>query len=326
MRPVEFHPGGRVLRTAFAFTGVPSPQGDLGVRWIHGSRSAWHQTDPPVQVHAYEPATYILRESKDVSFEAPFLFLFFGNERAILFDTGTTADADKFPLRRTVDELVRAWLSSHPRPGYELIVAHTHSHSDHTGGDPQFHNRSFTQIIGRTPEEVHRFFGLSGPAGDPQPFDLGGRTLEVFPIPGHHPASIAVYDRWTNLLLTGDTIYPGRLYVFDMASYLGSIDRITRFAKNRPIRWVLGSHLEMTQTAGRDYPFRARYQPHERPLEIPPSQLPDVLSAVQSSSSHPGVYRFDDFIIFNGTNLTSFLGLLVRGWSWNLRYRFGRIR
>jgi hypothetical protein len=37
------------------------------------------------------------------------------------------------------------------------------------------------------------------------------------------------------------------------------------------------------------------------------------------------VYRFDDFIIFNGTSLGSILALLVRGWSWNLRYRLGMI-
>ena len=307
----------------FDFISSAHPKGDLEVRWIHGSSSPRHRTDPPIQVHAYDPATYILRESKDVSFEAPFLFLLFGNERAILFDTGTTPDPVRFPLRRTVDELVGAWLASHPRSDYELVVAHTHSHSDHTGGDPQFRDRPFTRIVGRSPEEVHRFFGLMGPVADPQPFDLGGRTLDVFPIPGHHPASVAVYDRWTRLLLTGDTICPGRLYVFDMPAYLASIDRITRFAEAHPIQWVLGCHIEMMQTTGRDYPFRARYQPHERPLEISPARLPGILSATRSAASRRGVYRFDDFIIFNGTSFGSILALLVRGWSWNLRYRLG---
>ncbi len=314
-----------MIGSEFAFASSDRPKGDLGVRWIHGSPSARHRTDPSIQVHAYDPATYILRESKDVSFEAPFLYLLFGNERAILFDTGTTPDTDRFPLRRTVDELLETWLASHPRSSYELVVAHTHSHSDHTSGDPQFRGRAFTRIVGRSPDEVHRFFGLTGPAADPQPFDLGGRTLDVFPIPGHHPTSIAVYDRWTRLLLTGDTICPGRLYVFDMPAYLASIDRITRFAEAHPIQWVLGCHIEMTQTTGRDYPFRARYQPRERPLEISPGRLPEVLSATRSAASRPGVYRFDDFIIYNGTSLGSILTLIVRGWGWNLRYRLGRI-
>lgn len=315
-----------MIRSEFDFASSERPNGNLRVRWIHGSPSSRHRTDPPIQVHAYDPATYILRESKDISFEAPFLFLLFGNERAILFDTGATPDPDRFPVRRTIDALVEAWLASHPRSGYELVVAHTHSHSDHTGGDSQFHGRASTRIVGRSPEEVHRFFGLSSTAAGPQPFDLGGRTLDVFPIPGHHPASVAVYDRWTRLLLTGDTICPGRLYVFDMPAYLASIDRITRFAEVHPIQWVLGAHIEMTQTTGRDYPFRARYQPHERPLEISPSRLPGVLSATRSAADRPGLYRFDDFIIYNGTSFRSILVLLARGWVWNLRYHLGGIR
>ena len=309
----------------FDFTRSVRPEGDLGVRWIHGSPCARHRTDPPIQVHAYDPTTYILRESKDVSFEAPFLFLFFGNERAILFDTGATSDPHRFPLRRTVEELVGAWLASHPRAGYELVVAHTHSHKDHTGGDAQFRDRPLTRVVGPSVEEVRHFFGLAGPAGDPQSFDLGGRTLDVFPIPGHHPASIAVYDRWTTLLLTGDTICPGRLYVFDMPAYVASIDRIARFVEARPVRWVLGSHVEMTQTAGLDFPFRARYQPRERPLEIPPSRLPSVLSAVRRAAGRPGVYPSEDFVIFNGIGFASVLGLLWRGWRWNLRHRLGAI-
>lgn len=311
--------------TEFDFSSSDRPRGDLGVRWIHGSPSARHRTDPPIQVHAYDPATYILRESKDVSYEAPFLYLFFGNERAILLDTGATSDPERFPIRRTIDALIEAWLTAHPRAGYELVVAHTHSHTDHIGGDSQFRDRPLTRIVGRSPEEVHRFFGLTGPAGDPVSFDLGGRTLEVFPIPGHHPASIAVYDRWTTLLLTGDTICPGRLYVFDMPAYLASIERIARFVETRPVRWVLGCHVEMTQTAGLDYPFRAKYQPHERPLEMLPSRLPSVLSAARSAAGRPGVYPFEDYIIFNGVRFVSVLALLWRGWLWNLRYRLGAI-
>jgi hypothetical protein len=95
-------------------------------------------TDPAIQVHQSDRHTLILRVSKAVSFEAPFVFLLFGNERAVLFDTGPSADPAKIPLRRTVDELVDAWLADHPRDDYELVVAHTHGHHDHRDGDPQF--------------------------------------------------------------------------------------------------------------------------------------------------------------------------------------------
>lgn len=309
----------------FDFGSSVRPEGDLSVRWIHGSPSPRSRGDPPIQVHAYDPATHILRESKEVSFEAPFLYLLFGNERAILFDTGTTPHSDRFPLRRTVDNLVATWLASHPRSDYELVVAHTHSHADHTGGDPQFRDRPLTRIVGRSPEEVHRFFGLNGLGADPQPFSLGGRTLDVFPIPGHHPSSIAIYDRWTRLLLTGDTICPARLYVFDMPAYLSSLDRVVRFAETHPIQWVLGGHVEMMQMNGRDYPFRARYQPQEHPLELSPTRLPAIRAAARSAAGHRGVYRNDEFIIYHGTSLGSILVLLVRGGVWNLKCRLGRI-
>ncbi len=46
--------------------------------------------EPPIQVHAYDPHTYVLRQSKATNYEAPFLYLLFGNERAILLDTGAT--------------------------------------------------------------------------------------------------------------------------------------------------------------------------------------------------------------------------------------------
>ena len=62
------------------------------------------------------------------------------------------------------------------------------------------------------------------------PFDLGGRVLEVTGIPGHHEAAIAVYDPWTGFLLTGDTVYPGRLYVRDMPAFMDSLDRLVAFA------------------------------------------------------------------------------------------------
>lgn len=48
-------------------------------------------------MHAYSEHTVILRQNKSVHFEAPFLFLLFGNERALLLDTGATADPAHFP-------------------------------------------------------------------------------------------------------------------------------------------------------------------------------------------------------------------------------------
>ena len=80
------------------------------MRWIAGSPSAKHNTDPDIQVYAYDPHTVILRQNKAVHYEAPFLYLLFGNERAMLLDTGATESARYFPLRSTVDGLIERWL------------------------------------------------------------------------------------------------------------------------------------------------------------------------------------------------------------------------
>ncbi|MGD0245565.1 MAG: MBL fold metallo-hydrolase [Streptosporangiaceae bacterium] len=97
------------------------------------------------------------------------------NDRALLLDTGATADPAKFPLRATVDGLVDDWLTRHPREGYQLVVVHTHGHGDHVAGDAQFAGRLATTVVSRELDAVRQHFGFTGS-------------------PGHHRAAITVYD------------------------------------------------------------------------------------------------------------------------------------
>src|SRR5205807_8502890 len=114
--PRSFY-GDVMANTEVDFPAGAPVRGDLDVRWIHGS--AGPNTDPPIQVHTHDPHTFVLRQNKAVHYEAPFLYLFCGNDRALLLDTGATADPDLFPLRATVDTLLVDWLAEHPRPAYE---------------------------------------------------------------------------------------------------------------------------------------------------------------------------------------------------------------
>jgi hydroxyacylglutathione hydrolase len=233
----------------------PAPvAGSLEVRWIHGSASRTSVTDPPIQVHGYDAHTMILRQSKATSYEAPFLYLLFGNDRALLLDTGATKDPARFPLRATVDALVTSWLAVNRRDGYELVVAHTHGHGDHVAGDAQFLDRPLTTVVGTDLEAVRSFFGFTAWPDQVVTLDLGGRILELTGIPGHHPTSLAMFDPWTGFLLTGDTVYPGRLYAPDMPTFVASMDRLVDFADARPVTHVMGCHIEMSRTPGRDYP------------------------------------------------------------------------
>ncbi len=184
--------------------------GSLDVAWIHGASSRRRAHDPKIQVHSYDEHTVILRQSKSVSYEAPFIYLLFGNDRALLLDTGATADPGLFPLRETADRLIAEWLGRHPRERYQLVVAHTHGHGDHVAGDDQFADRADTTVVSREVEAVQQFFGFTGWPDQVVTFDLGGRVLEITGSPGHHRAAITIYDPWSGFLLTGVILGPSR--------------------------------------------------------------------------------------------------------------------
>jgi glyoxylase-like metal-dependent hydrolase (beta-lactamase superfamily II) len=269
------------------------------VQWNFGTPSKRHEREPKIQIHAYDEHTFILRQSKATNYEAPFIFLLFGDDRALLLDTGATENAEQFPLRATVDRLISEWLEGHPRDAYRLVVAHSHGHGDHVAADQQFADRPATTIVSREVEAVRSFFGF-GDAWPAEivPFDLGGRVLEIIGSPGHHKSAITIYDPSTAILLTGDTILPGRLYAFDAKEFQATLDRLVDFAATRPVRHVLGCHVEMTKRPGRDYPLGAEYQPDERPLQMTADHLRAARDATAAAAGRPGVYRHDDFILY----------------------------
>jgi glyoxylase-like metal-dependent hydrolase (beta-lactamase superfamily II) len=287
--------GGALLDfvTGAPVSGAPEPA------WNHGARRRRTTADPPIQIHIHDEHTYVMRQSKAVHYEAPFMFLLFGNERALLLDTGATADQGRFPLRAAVDLLVATWLRRHPRETYELVVAHTHGHGDHHAADVQFAGREHTTVVPLAVDAVRDYFGFRDWPSDAVHFDLGGRVLDVVGCPGHHEASICVYDPWSGFLLTGDTVYPGRLYVFDHAEFVASMDRLVRFAAQRRVTGVYGCHIEMTRTPGRDYPTGCTYQPDEPPLRMDVERLAAVRDAALAARTR-GAYAHDDFIIWHG--------------------------
>jgi len=293
--------------------------GSWAVAWRHGTPRR-RPAEPPIQVHHIDEHTVMLRQSKQTNYEAPFLFLLFGNERALLLDTGATADADRFPLRATIDGLVEAWLGRHPRDAYELVVAHTHGHGDHVAADAQFADRPATTVVAREPEAVAAYFGFgsSWPTGTVA-FDLGGRVLDVIGSPGHNPSAITLYDPWTATLFTGDTVLPGRLYAAEYPAFLDTLERLVAFTGTHAVRQVVGCHVEMTQRPGRDYPLGAQYQPRERNPLMTVAQLVAVRDAAVSVAKKRGVHIFDDFIIYNQPRRRHVLRLVARGLAYKLR-------
>ena len=133
--------------------------GTFPEKWIHGSKSAMDNDDPPVQVHAYNDHTFILRENKAINYEGAFMYLLFGNQTAILIDQGSTSSPDLFPLREVVDGIILEWEKNN-RQEVKLIVANSHLHGDHFAAWNQFVDRPNTLMVGLTHEEMMNFWGF----------------------------------------------------------------------------------------------------------------------------------------------------------------------
>jgi hydroxyacylglutathione hydrolase len=257
--------------------------------------------DAALRVQWLGPDSVLLRQGKSVHAEAPFLFLLLGRERALLLDTGAAADPEEFPLRATVDHLVATWVErSGAAEPYPLVVAHTHPHHDHIAGDRQLADRPNTTVVGHDLASVGAFFGLDA-AGSSARFELGGRALEVLAAPGHHPAALAILDPATGWLLTGDTVYPGRLFIDDDVAFAATLDHLVGLARARAVTAVLGCHIEMSSQPGVDYPEGTIEQPDEPPLPMSVEQLEAVRLAAHDAIGRPGRHVHDDFVLVNRT-------------------------
>jgi glyoxylase-like metal-dependent hydrolase (beta-lactamase superfamily II) len=277
---------------ALAVGAAPPPGLPRFAPWIDGTTVA----EPTIQVQRIDPDTLVLRQSVRTNFEAPFLYLLFGTDRALLLDTG----AGGLAIRPTVDRLIDGWRTTHGGRPIRLVVAHSHGHGDHHAGDDEFRDRPDTDIVGLAPQQVAAFFHVADwPQGIGR-IDLGGRVLDIIPTPGHEPAHIMVYDARTRLLFSGDMLYPGRLYVPTdrFGEFRASADRLSRFAAAHRIRALLGAHIEMTTTAGLDYPMEAPTHPSEHRLPLPPAAIEELRQAVDREGQTPTIDRHADFILY----------------------------
>ncbi|MFC6979305.1 MBL fold metallo-hydrolase [Microbulbifer taiwanensis] len=233
--------------------------------WNPGSENCERNSGPAVEIYRHNADTFILRQNRCLSHEAPFMYLLFGKDTMLLLDTGATAEPERFPLYETVRSLIEKRTSDGLAEPGELLVAHSHGHRDHKAADGQFLDKPGVTLIATESGAIREHFALSDwPNGKAQ-FDLGGRDLTIIPAPGHHAQSIAVYDPQTDWLLTGDTFYPGRLYIDDWDAYRSSIQKLVQFCENNDVSALMGTHIEMTTTAGKDYPRGSSYQPDEAP-------------------------------------------------------------
>ncbi len=275
------------LLLAIFLTSPASGRGGLFTPW----NANLTENEPAFQVQQIDRDTFVIRQSLAVSPAAPFLYLLFGTTRALLLDTGT----GNAPLRPVIDAI----MAQHGSSGLPLIVAHSHAHADHTGGDAELAERPNTRIIGHTPADVAAGFGIRDWPNGEGHIDLGHRRLTILAAPGHTTTDIMVHDPQTRLLLTGDTLTPGLLSVPINAftAWRASLTRAVGYARRHHLRALLGAHIDLRQTPGEAYPHGAPRHPNEHRLELPPAALFELQTAVAAMTGEPVRETHADFII-----------------------------
>ena len=146
--------------------------------------------------------------------------LFCGTERAALIDSGMFK-----PDAREIAES----LTDLP-----LILINTHADPDHTSG-----NHAFEEFyMSPAEEENYREHGGRGrllPVKEGDVIELGERQLRIIDIPGHTPGSIAILDEKNRILVSGDTVQDGDIFMFgerrDMDSFIESLGHLLEFAE-----------------------------------------------------------------------------------------------
>jgi hydroxyacylglutathione hydrolase len=265
-----------ILCFAVPVLGAPV-EGSLPLQWNIGAGDCKASPQPPLQVHAYETQTFILRESPCADPEANFLYLLIGSEKALLIDTGAVADPSKMPLARTVLSL----LPTKDGVRLPLLIVHTHRHRDHYAGDVQFASAPDVQVVAPDLSGVRAFFRFDHWPEGVSRLDLGNRIVHVIPTPGHETAHVVFYDERTALLFSGDFLMPGRLTLEDTDADKKSAARVISFLGTRPLRYILGGHIERDMT-GHTYAEGSTYHPSERPLELSREDLMKLPSALAS--------------------------------------------
>jgi hydroxyacylglutathione hydrolase len=278
--------------------------GSLGVQWDQGAPDCARNPRPPLQVHAYNAQTFILRESLCSTFEAPFMYLLIGSQKALLIDTGDVADSARMPLAPTVLGLL-------PGDGpakLPLLVVHTHRHLDHRAGDVQFAHRPNVQVIGYDLASVQRFYGFTHwPDGQAQ-IDIGGRIVDVLPTPGHNETEVSFYDRLTGLFFSGDFLLPGRLLLSDARADESSAQRVAALVRGRHVSFVLGGHIEMN-TQGKLFPWESTWHPGEHVLQLSKN---DLLALPAALSRFNGFYTATGgFVMMNSMRVLAVFGFTV---------------
>ncbi|MEW6984155.1 MBL fold metallo-hydrolase [Colwelliaceae bacterium 6471] len=276
--------------------------------WIHGSENCKTNKEPVFDVYKHDVHSFIIRQNKCLTFEAPFSYILVGEQKILVLDTGALSDNPEFSLYSELEKII----GKNQLAIKKLLVVHSHSHSDHYKGDVYFNGRENVEVIKTSASDVRSFFSfIDWPQGQ-KTIDLGARKITVIPTPGHQEEAISIYDHHTQWLMTGDTLYPGYIYVKDWEAYRDSIDRLTHFTKNNDVTAIMGAHIEKQKSPNSYFPIGSTYQPNEAMLDLTIGSL-ETLNKELKKADKPREIILEDFII---KPMSSFQKMLSNAARW----------
>ncbi|MBR3250575.1 MAG: MBL fold metallo-hydrolase [Erysipelotrichaceae bacterium] len=163
----------------------------------------------------------INEETYRIEDEGVRFFLLTGKNKAMMIDSG---------MNTRYAKAITEELTSLP-----IELLNTHGDRDHICG-----NGSFDKVYMSEAEKLNyieaggRTSIISVKEGDV--FDLGERTLKIIDNPGHTPGSIAILDEKYRVLIGGDAIQDGTIYMFgkyrNINLYVKSLRHIKDFLKS----------------------------------------------------------------------------------------------
>ena len=113
-----------------------------------------------------------------------------------------------------------------------LELLNTHADRDHISGNAAFGR--FYMVPAE--EENYRQSGGKGeviPVHHGDVIDLGDRPLEMIEIPGHTPGSVAILDIKKRVLISGDSVQDGNIFMFgkfrNLKAYVSSMKKLMNY-------------------------------------------------------------------------------------------------